>query len=122
MLVLYLDITQKQKNMLSFIKPLPIIITLVTAFGILMHDTHVDRAATVAVALPAVLAAVGADQMISSNYHTHSERAAIPRVSNVFRSTLPNVQPPRDDTRGYLQNKKLFFGGGADATSLWPSV
>lgn len=108
--------------MLQFIKPTPIIITIVTVFGILMHDMHIDRATTVAIALPVLLAsAESLDKVISSNYHTHVERASLPRYS-AFRSSLPNVQPPRDDDRRYIQNKKLVFSGGGDAVSLWPSV
>lgn len=122
MLVLLLDISQKQKNMLSLIKPLPFIIMAITTVGILSHEMHIDRATTVAVALPAAAAAAGvigaSEKIISQNYHTHVERASIPK----FSSSLPNVQPPRDDDRRYVQSKKLLFLGGGDTASLWPSI
>lgn len=113
--------------MLSFIKPAPLIITAITAIGILSHEMHIDRATTVAVALPAIAASAATagayDKVISQNYHTHVERASLPKFnSSAFRSTLPNVQPPRDDDRRYVQNKKLLFMGGGDAVGLWPSV
>jgi len=105
--------------MLNIIKPIPVIISLVTMLGIVMHDMHIDKAATVAVSLPVLMATTGAlEKVISPNYHTHVERASIPR----FNSTLPNAQPPRDDDRRYIQNKKLMFMGGGDRASLWPSV
>lgn len=122
MLVLVLDITKNKKTMLKFIKPVPIILTVITMFGVLMHDMHIDKATTVAIALPAMLATTGAlDKAINPSYHTHVERAELPRYTT-FRSTLPNIQPPRDDDRRYIQNKKLLFVGGGDSIGLWPSV
>lgn len=108
--------------MQSLIKPLPIVITIVTMFGVLMHDTHVDKLATIAV-VPASFAATGAlEKSITPNYHTHVERVSLPKITTSFRSTLPNMQPPRDDDRKYIQNKKLMYVGGGDTASLWPSV
>ncbi|MFZ1250293.1 MAG: hypothetical protein WAR37_02505 [Candidatus Microsaccharimonas sp.] len=108
--------------MLSFIKPTPILITFITAAGILLHDMHIDKATTVAVSTPVIAASAEAsDKGVSSNYHTHVERASIPRY-NSFRSSLPNIQPPRDDDRRYINNKKLSFMGANDTASLWPSV
>ena len=105
--------------MLTFIKPSPILIILVTTFGIVMHDMHLDKAATAAISLPAYTASTGAlEKTLTPNYHIHVERAEIPR----FSSSLPNIQPPRDDGRKYIQNKKLLFSGGGDTVSLWPSV
>lgn len=105
----------------------PITITLLTTLGILSHEMHIDRATTVAVALPAIAAAAGTvgayETVISHNYHTHVERASLPKInSSQFRSSLPNVSPPRDDERKFVQNKKLLFMGGGDAVGLWPSV
>ena len=109
--------------MFKFIKPLPIIVTLITTTGILIHDMHIDKAATVAIALPALVASTGAlEKVISPNYHTHVERAEIPRSNTSVRSSLPNVRPPRDDDREYTQNEKLLFMGGGDAMRIWPSV
>ena len=109
--------------MLSIIKPAPIILVIVTMFGILMHDTRLDKAASVAIATPAYAASTNAlEKVISQNYHTHVERVSLPKYSTNFRSSLPNSHPPRDDERRYIQNKKLMFMGGGDATTLWPSI
>lgn len=104
----------------------PTLITLLTTVGILSHEMHIDRATTVAVALPAVIAAAAtagaAEVMISQNHHTHVERASIPKInSDSMRSPLPNVKPSRDDD-DYTQDKKLLLMGGGTASSLWPSV
>lgn len=114
--------------MLKIIKTVPVVaVTVTTLVGILMHDMHIDKATTVAMVAPAALAATGVGMAyekvaISQNYHTHVERASLPKVSTSFRSSLPNIQPPRDDDRRYIQNKKLMYMGGGDAVSLWPSV
>lgn len=107
--------------MLNIIKPIPVIITTVlTLVGLLMHDMHIDKATVVAVALPASVASSGAlEKSISPSYHTHVERVS---VGSAFRSSMPNMHPPRDDDRKYVQNKKLLFMGGGDTQSLWPSV
>lgn len=108
--------------MLNFIKPAPVIITtLVTLVGLLMHDMHIDKATLVAVAVPAatVSTAAALEKAITPSYHTHVERVSF---DPSFRSSLPKMQPPRDDDRRYVQNKKLLFMGGGDTVSIWPSV
>lgn len=95
-----------------------IAVVAITTFGILMHDIHLDKAATAVLAVPALVASTAAlEQSLSPNYHTHVERASIPRS----HSSLPKTPPPRDDGRRYIQNKKVFLTGG-DTVSLWPSV
>ena len=46
--------------MLKLIKPAPVILTVLTLVGILMHDMHIDKATMVAVSLPAIAASSGA--------------------------------------------------------------
>jgi hypothetical protein len=122
MLVLLLDIP-KNKHMLKFIKPaIAVAIMTVTTLGVLSHDMHLDRATAVAVTLPVLAATSGAfEKVITPSYHTHVETVSIPRASS-FHSSMPNMQPPRDDTRKYIQNKKLLYIGGSDATGFWPSI
>lgn len=107
--------------MLQIIKSIPpVLITLVTMFGVLMHDTRIDKV-SVALALPVIAGSTAAlEKAMTPNYHTHVERASLERAS--FRSSLPNMQPPRDDDRRYIQNKKLLFLGGSDALGIWPSI
>lgn len=122
---------KKQTKMTNIITPIPVLaVTVTTMIGILMHDMHIDKATSIAMLAPAALAATGAaasavstDKVITQNYHTHVERASLPKINtSAFRSTLPNIQPPRDDDRRYIQNKKLMYMGGGDAVTLWPSV
>lgn len=113
--------TKSIKN--NVIKPLPILLTLVTAFGVLVHDMHVDRATTVAIAMPVLMAsAAGMDKFIGGDAHTHVERASPGRAFSGFKSGLPKTQPPRDDERKYATNKKASLGFGSDQGYAWPSV
>lgn len=109
--------------MFNIIKPIPVVaVTALTLTGILMHDMHIDKATTIAVAPLVALATTGAyEKVISQNFHTHVERVSLPKL-NAVRSSLPNMAPPRDDDRRYVQNKKLMYMGGGDTVTLWPSV
>lgn len=103
------------------INPLPLIFTLATTFGVLVHDTQLDRATTVALAVPAAIASYAAvDQMNKNDQsHTHVERVSHQNAMGL-RMMVPRLQP-RDDDRRYLSNKKVYFGAG-EHISLWPSV
>jgi len=108
--------------MLNFLKPVPVIFTtLFTLFGLLMHDMHIDKATMAAVAVPvvAVSTAAALEKAITPSYHTHVESASF---GPSFRSSMPKMQPPRNDGNRYIQNKKLLFMGGGDTVGIWPSV
>ena len=97
----------------------PIVFTLAVATGVLLHDVHLDKVASVAFAVPAALATYGAAHMVSGSEHTHVERVSFSNQSKVFHSTLPKITP-RNNENNYIQPKKLSaFGNNA---SLWPSV
>jgi len=99
----------------------PILFTIAVATGVLLHDVHLDKVASVALAAPAALAAYGAAHMVGGGIdHVHVERVAFSNQSRVFHSTLPKVTP-RDNSDRYIQPKKNIAGEG-DTTTLWPSV
>ena len=97
----------------------PIIFTIAVVTGVLLHDMRIDKATTVALAVPAVLATYSAAHMISGSEHVHVERIAFANQSKVFHSTLPKIAT-RDNEHQYIQPKKAC--AGADHVSLWPSV
>jgi len=104
----------------TIINLFPVILSLSTVAGVLVHDMHVDRAATLAIVLPTLAAtALTADQFIGGHAHVHVERA---EPGQTFRSGLPKTQPPRDDERKYVSNKKAHLGFGYDQGYVWPSV
>lgn len=99
----------------TFTKPLAILLTLLTVSGVLMHDTQIDKAVTVAVALPAVLASYGvADFAAKSADHTHTKRVSI-------TSQQPRMQPRNSDDKKYVTQKRMSANLlGSDYS--WPSV
>lgn len=98
----------------------PIVFTVAVTAGVLFHDMHIDKAATVAFALPAVLATYGAAHLVSGSEHIHVERASFSGQS-MFHSGLPKVTN-RDNEHRYIQAKKIPVSGGSDGGQLWPSV
>lgn len=98
------------------INPLPVLLTLTTTFGVLVHDTQIDQATTVALALPAIVASYGAaDISLKLNDpHTHVKRVS-------FASRQQSTQPRNSDDKKYIVAKKYSSNGfGGDYS--WPSV
>jgi len=107
----------------ALFNPLIVALTFATTFGVLVHDMKIDRATTVALALPAAIisyAAVDAGLKTGDNSHIHVERFSVTKHLSSLRSPLPRLQPRDDDLRN-LSNKKVYIDG-SDAVSLWPSV
>lgn len=110
--------------MFPFINPAPIVLTIATLCGVMVHDMHIDKATALAASIPALAASADmVDKYLNGSYHTHVERASFPRSYVTFRSTLPQAQPGRDnDRRHYVQNKKTNLGFGSDHGYMWPST
>lgn len=106
------------KSFITNTLSISLIVAIVT--GVLAHDTQVDKATVVAFAAPAALAAFAlADISTKSNEHIHVEKVS--SSSNLgYARFVPKI-PPREDTRRYIQEKKLAFIDG-DTKTLWPSV
>lgn len=108
--------------MQQLIKPIAVVLVFITATGILLHDLNLDKAAKVAFAAPAALAITGLGHSVAKMEHVHVERAAAPKMANIFTSSLPKIAPPTDDKK-YVQVKKhVSLSGGDDRSYLWPSV
>lgn len=107
----------------TFFKPVAVLLTIVGAIGLLIHDMHVDRMAAVVVGTPVALATYGlVDNMLKKSDHTHVDRAGFDKMpGTAMRTSTPKVRP-RDDGHRYIQNKKVLFAGGGESNSLWPSV
>lgn len=99
----------------------PIVFIIAIATGVLVHDMRIDKATTVALAMPAVLATYGVAHFVGGSEHIHVERVAFSNQSRIFHSSLPKITP-RDDIRSYVQTKKPQTISGSGQNSLWPSV
>lgn len=107
--------------MLPLINPLPFIFIVATTFGVVMHDTQVDHAASVAIMAPASFTNIAfADAVSKSNEHIHVERASVgAQGSATHAENVPTTQV-RNDHNKYVQVKKYAQTGGSNG--LWPSV
>ncbi|HEY8992825.1 MAG TPA: hypothetical protein VIM37_03165 [Candidatus Microsaccharimonas sp.] len=103
-----------------FKNPLIVSIVLATTLGVLAHDTQIDQAAIIAVAVPASFTAFVAADSFKSNEHVHVEKVSVMSQVGASRLNVPKIQP-RDDDHQYVQTKKHSLIGG-DTTGLWPSV
>jgi len=84
----------------ALINRIAITVAIVTTLGIVLHDTKFDKAATLALSLPAMALSLGAAAHLPSlqgEAHTHVERAAFDKSARATQGV-----PPRDDTRKYL--------------------
>ena len=108
--------------MFPIINPTALAFTLFTTFGVLVHDTQLDRAALAAVVPVVSFASFAAfdSVMKSGDSHVHVERVHGPNTLATLRMSVPRIQP-RDEDRRYIQSKKVYFGTGG-ASYLWPSV
>jgi len=104
------------------VNPLPFVFIVATAFGVLMHDTQVDHATSVAIVSPVGFSDyAAADASSKSNEHVHVERVSVSsQASATHHENVPKTGP-RDDHNRYVQTKKhVTTGGGND--DLWPSA
>ncbi|USN96540.1 MAG: hypothetical protein H6797_05765 [Candidatus Nomurabacteria bacterium] len=103
----------------SLLQRIIISLAIVTAFGILVHDTKFDEAVALAVPVGTITIGIGLHALDSGDSaHTHVERASITQPF----SGNPRIQA-RDDHRRYIISKhssrNSFFGSNG---ILWPSV
>ena len=101
------------------LNPLPLLLTISTAFGVLVHDTQLAHVAQVA-GVPAISASYISTSEIAQKFadqHPHVERM------NLGRSTSgePSIQPRNDQDKKYIAQKK--FNSNSTATDYyWPSA
>jgi len=105
--------------MTLLLKPLSFMLVIATTFGVVMHDTQVDKATNVALNPVYYASASAADATAKSGDHVHVERFSVSNQAHTLRSNLPKIQP-RDDDRRYIQSKKITHSG--NSASLWPST
>ncbi len=80
-------------------------LSLVTAFGVFMHDSKLDQATATALAIPfglslAFVPTPDAKPKLKSESHTHVERAMLDRTTHKSNSV-----PPRTTDRKYMLTK-----------------
>lgn len=102
------------------IKPLPLLFTLATATGVLLHDTRIDRAASIAFALPTAIIGYAALDSLTSKRGDHVHTDITTGFQRHLKSTAPSMQPRNENDREFIQQKRLL--GSDDNDIVWPSV
>jgi hypothetical protein len=90
------------------INPLPILLSLSTMFGVLVHDTKVDQFTTVMLTAPAIVASYeGFHSMLSKTDHTHTERTSISELGRSLAYQNPRTQIRNDEKKHILQKNVM---------------
>lgn len=85
---------------------------LTTLFGVLVHDTKLDKATTIALTVPFALMSyeLGAQaSKLSSEGHTHVERVSLSNAVRDLQNATPRIQP-RDDNKKSSLPKNVVRG------------
>ena len=85
---------------------------LTTSFGVLVHDTKIDHATSVALALPVALAGYELGPQVpklGSEGHTHIERVSLANAIRDLHAGTPRIQP-REDYKRFSLSKHVVKG------------
>ena len=95
-------------------------LSLATMFGLLLHDTQIDRAATI---VPARIASVSTfeSEIKTNDLHIHAERVSVSENLGRLGNSEPRVQPRNENDKKYVTQKK-FTANSYGSEYSWPSV
>lgn len=95
------------------ISPLAVMISLSTSAGVVIHETKVDKLASLAIVTPATAAKKVADSgiaLLDGIPHTHFEGNSLSSASRELRTQSPSLTPRRDKDEKYRLQKKVPRG------------
>lgn len=98
--------------MLSLLlNPLAIFLSLSTLLGVVVHDTRIDKAASVALTLPTTAANYdGSIKLVqTSDLHTHVERISFAQAAHMF-AVSPSLQPRVHEDKKHLLQQNVPKG------------
>lgn len=85
-----------------------ILVSISTATGVFVHDTHLDKAAATALTMPAVMVYEANTKQLNlaPDLHTHSERGSLSQTVHDLKTQNPRIQPrTQEDKKHLLQNR-----------------
>lgn len=105
------------------INPLPLLLTLSTAFGVVVHDTQLDMAAKTAMTIPiAIIGFVGTEVSLKLNDpHVHNESASVSQSVRELKAANPRTQTRGGDDKKYVIQKKASLQSYG-SEYIWPSI
>jgi hypothetical protein len=95
------------------ISPLAVLISLSTSTGVLIHETKVDKLASLTMAPVEVATKKVAENglaLLDGMPHTHSEGTSLTSASRELRTQSPSLTPRRDKDDKYRLQKKVSRG------------
>lgn len=95
----------------KFVNSLALLLSIVTAGSVLVHDTRIDKATMAAASLlhPMAYEEVSANKLLSGEAHTHVERVSVSQAMKEFSNGTPRIQPRNDDKK-HLMPKRVGKG------------
>lgn len=92
--------------------PIIVAMSLSTSFGIVLHDTRIDKATVSALALPSIMASVDTANKLAAlggDAHTHVERGSLAQAVHDLKAQNPRIQP-RNETKKHALPKYVARG------------
>ena len=94
-----------------FISPLVILLSISTSTGVLLHETKVDKLASLAMVHPVIAAEKLSDgKMLESMPHTHSDVGTLQASSRELSTGSRGMTPRRDRDEKYRLQKQVPRG------------
>jgi hypothetical protein len=100
---------------------MPILLTCTTGVSVLLHDTHADHVASIALT-PSYSSGHAYDApLITRDQHTHTDRFAVGGSASRSIGVSPSIGPRMNDEKKYITSKKLSVTNSG-SEYVWPSV
>ena len=97
-------------------------IAIITMVGLAMHDTKIDKLATIAM-VPVIIASYeGLGVLLHSEAHTHVEHVSVQKTANQATSLLPHLQARHNEDTRYRMGKRNNKGRHAFDNPALPVI
>jgi hypothetical protein len=92
----------------NIVNSLALLLSLVTAGSVFVHDTRIDKAAMAATSLPLPSTyeeSNASKLLLGGDAHTHVERVTVSQAMKEFSNGTPRIQPRNDDKNHTLPKR-----------------
>lgn len=103
------------------LNPLPVLVSLTAALGVLVHDTQIDNVAVTALSMSAIVSDSATNGLRSGSHHVHVDRGSFGESTRSLRTHQPATQPRNETDKKYIAQKRLMGNSFGNEYS-WPSV
>lgn len=92
------------------LSPFAVMLSLSTSTGILLHETKIDKFASLTIMATVATATAHKTVNLDTMPHTHVESGFLESASSELRSKNPNQNPRRDEDKKYRMQKRVSRG------------